>query len=175
MMMRGQLVNTYCFTVPCPHVLEWTKTSLPQQQLILDPLAGTGYWACMLAQQGFHVSASDAYPVDAPAKNFYHSKATRSFHPVELCDAEEAVRRMNAKKIPYTLLLSWPPYEDDLGARLVDLTEASHLLYIGEDIGGCCGTDNMFHKLDERYVTQSGIKPWQFPAIHDYVTLYCRK
>jgi len=170
---RARFCREFCFTVPDPRTLEFIEKHLPKQP-VLDPMAGTGYWAWMLSQLGFEVKASDLFPVDCQAKNFYHPGLERPYYPVALQDAKAAVLDCVIRNTPHTVVLSWVPYEDTVGEELLELTKATHILYIGEERGGCCGTDKMFDILESKWRLLHSHRPWQFPGIHDYVSIWER-
>ena len=66
------------------------------------------------------------------------------------------VKRMSAsvavKKWPtHTLLIVWPTYDDPWSLEVLKATKAEHVVYVGEDLGGCCATDRFFEYLGEHF------------------------
>ena len=58
------------------------------------------------------------------------------------------VARLTARHPRIGLLCSWPPHEAEWPAEAFALLAPGQLLaYIGEDCGGCCGSDAMFDVL----------------------------
>jgi hypothetical protein len=126
---------------------------------VIDPLAGTGYWAYLLQQMGVDVIASDIHP---PERTWTH---------VEVADAAAAVAGMSDR----TLLLSWPPHRRPAGTRVLRAFPGSRVIYLGEDFGGCCGTAAMFDLLRDEWGEVAEHTPIQWPGSHDYVTVFDRR
>ncbi|MFJ1539202.1 hypothetical protein ACIODS_11735 [Micromonospora chalcea] len=79
------------------------------QGRLVDPMAGTGYWAWMLTQAGVDVVAYDLHP-PAPNSEANHWHRNVSAHvTVGEADAKDSVTWSTSR----TLLLSWPPYGFD--------------------------------------------------------------
>ena len=80
---------------------------------LVDPIAGTGYWAYLLAQLGVDVICYDSNPGTELLTNGWHGDDLYA----EICakDCAEAV----ALHPDRTLLLSWPPHGQDVGARIL--------------------------------------------------------
>src|ERR1700677_4623403 len=83
---------------------------------LVDPIAGTGYWAYLLAQVGVDVVCYDLNPGTALTTNGWHGDDLYA----EICakDGAEAV----AVHPDRTLFLSWPPYDQDVPAPLAMMT-----------------------------------------------------
>jgi hypothetical protein len=164
---RHQLVKQYSWTIPDPASLEFVLKYCDRP--VLDPLAGTGYWAWLLQQNGIEVIASDLHPGD----NQWHNGAP--LHASMFSeDAVDAVKMWGAKR---TLLLSWPPYGHRIGADVVEKYihwGGNRIIYIGELEGGCCGTDTMFEFLSS-WDEVATHRPIQWFGLHDYITVYERK
>lgn len=163
---RWDLARKYAFTIPDPPTLEFILRY--GRDGILDPMAGTGYWAWMLNQLGVDVLAYDQHPPDL-VQNFYHHRNPVHF-PVRRGHAQWVAKRRGRGR---TLLLSWPPMNRD-GAETVASFTGDRIIYIGEGPGGCCGDDALFELLDSRWREVATHRPVQWSGIHDYVVVYDR-
>ena len=123
----------------------------------------------MLIQKGVDIICSDK----EPGTNAYHNGMplwTTMFTE----DALDAVKQWGQNR---TLFLSWPPYSEDIGYEIVKKyidDGGSRIIYIGENEGGCCGTEEMFQQFD-RWDEVAHHRPMQFFGMHDYITVYERK
>ena len=164
---RGKLAGQYSWGVSDPQTLAFILEHCGSR--VIDPLAGTGYWAWLLAQAGRHVIASDAIPPPGNGKpNHWHSNG-ECFVPVTEADAVDALAGIDA-----TLLLMWPPYGEAVGARIVSAYEGDSIIYYGEGEGGCCADDAMFQLFTNEWVAGADHRPIQWSGMHDYVTVYHR-
>src|SRR5580693_8109123 len=142
---------------------------------LVDPIAGTGYWAYLLAQVGVDVVCYDLNPGTALITNGWHGDDLYA----EICakDGAEAV----ALHADRTLFLSWPPYDQDVGARILMAYNGKRVIYIGEDhrvrdLGraGATGDDDMHQILDSDWTEVDSRQRVQFWGIRDRVTVYER-
>lgn len=162
---RNALVKKYAWTISDPVTLQFV-VNYCEGHKILDPLAGTGYWAFLLSQFGIDVICSDKDPFN----NKYHSGAILH-HKIVQQDAVDAVR-LNPDR---TLLLSWIPYSDPLGSSILNQYNGNRIIYIGENEYGCCADDDFFAKLERGWDEVASHRPIQWFGLHDYVTIYERK
>lgn len=165
---RTALTDRYAWTISDPATVAFVTEHAGAK--VIDPLAGTGYWAFLLMQAGADVLAFDSAPPDA-TKNHYHPQGV-TYTFVEKGDAVASVARFGEGR---TLLLSWPPYSEPLGFDVISAFAGDRIVYIGEGEGGCCGDDDMFALLDREWTQVAQRRPVQFAGMHDYVTVYVRK
>ncbi len=165
---RGELTSTYAWTVTDPATVAFVREHAGAT--VVDPMAGSGWWAHLLDQAGIAVLASDLNPPDGTKANNWHRGG--SHVPVGRADAADAVALAPAAA---TLLLSWPPYDADIGARIVEAFRGDRIIYIGEGWGGCCGDDTMFELFERDFDEVAEHRPVQFYGMHDFVTIYQRK
>lgn len=165
---RDEFVAQYAWTITTPRSVAFMAEH--SRGRLIDPLAGTGYWAYLLDQAGVDVVAYDLHPPDGSQHNHYH-KGQESHAPVMKGRAVETVT-VHADR---TLLLSWPPYDDSIGARTLRAYKGDRVIYIGEGSGGCCGTDALFDQLDDGWSEVASHAPVQWFGLHDYITVYDRK
>lgn len=171
--LRQELVPQYAWSVPDPGAIEFVAQHSGHR--ILDPLAGTGYWAYLLHQAGVRCLSSDISPAQpANVENHWHP-ATKSWVNILQRDAEEAIRVASATALyPFTLLLSWSPM-DDTSARVLNAFTGNTVIHIGEGPGGCTDSDAFFDQLFEQWEETALYLNPQFPGLHDMITVWTRK
>lgn len=180
---RRLLIPYFSFSVPSAAVIE----VLSQLSPIYEAAAGTGYWARLISEAGGTVYAYDQAPVDGPlidrvkddtypdivrANNYFNPW---SWYPVKpfsaLTTAELAAQSGD------TFMLSWPSYDKPWGGECIKayFKAGGHtLIYIGEDWGGCCGDNAMFHYLNKLGDPEVHALP-QWEGIHDSLYIYREK
>lgn len=164
---RTDLVRQYSWTITDPATVAFVASH--SRGRVVDPMAGTGYWAWLLAQHGVHVAAYDLTPPQPDSEaNRYHRNAT-VHATVTQADALDAVARHSDR----SLLLSWPPYGFD-ASPILDAYAGDRVIYIGEGEGGCCGDDAMFETLAKRWTNVAEHVPVQWLGLHDLVMVFER-
>lgn len=164
---RHELVKRYAWTITAPDTVEFVAAHLGPRAI--DPLAGSGYWAYLLGQHGIDVVASDIAPPDR-AKNEWHT-GVDPYVPITQLDAADAVAAHDQDR---TLLLAWPPYDDPIGAGIVNAYRGRRIVFIGESDGGCTGGDDMWTALSESWHEVADHRPVQWYGLHDWITVYER-
>lgn len=162
---RMELTSRYSWTVTAPETVGFVVEHCGN--LVVDPLAGSGWWAHLLGDAGVTVIASDQH--QPGGSNTYHRHTTHV--PVAELDAAAAV---DLAPDGATLLLSWAPM-DDTAYRAVKAFRGTRLIHIGEGWGGCTGDDDLFELLGREWAQVAEHRPIQFYGLHDYVTVYDRK
>lgn len=165
---RHDFTSRYSWSITDPATVAFVVEHLSARAV--DPLAGNGYWAWLLGQQGIDVAASDLHPADGTGNQWHREGSV--YVPVVQADAVDAVTVHGADR---TLLLSWPPYDDPIGYRVLDAYSGSRVVFIGEGTGGCCGDDAMWSLLETEWSGVADHKPVQWYGMHDWVTVYERK
>jgi len=199
---RAWACRVYAWSIPSTEVITALATMFADCGIV-DPLAGTGYWARVLSDVGLPVTATDLFipqigaspagydNCDAIGGNPYHRDIDPWF-PVLKADAASSAT-VNHEK---ALLLSWPPYNDDTGAKALEAYHAADgrdVIYVGEGNGGCTGDDRMHALLGDGYcssydddhtdcictveqlfkeITSMPVPQWW--GIHDRLTIYRR-
>ena len=105
-------------------------------------LAGTGYWARLLAERGVDILAFDVAPPPSPENPWFAD--SRAWFDVRVGD-EHVLERFAGR----TLLLVWPTRNEDWPGDAVERFAAAggtRLLHVGEGPGGHTG-DDRFHAL----------------------------
>jgi hypothetical protein len=160
---RSELTKRYSWTIPDPDSIEFVKRWSAGG--LVDPMAGTGYWAYVLEQAGVDVVSYDLHPGDNP---WHHSGALHT--KVTAMNAVKSVRLHPNR----TLLLAWPPYDETIGDRTVRAYGGDRVIYMGE-IGGCTGTEALHDRLDRRWEEMDEHIPVQWEGLHDRITVYQRR
>ena len=163
---RQRLVRKYCWTIPDPDTVAFVAEHAHGG--LVDPMAGTGYWAYLLAQVGVDVVCYDLNPGAALVTNGWHGEDLYA----EVCakDAAEAA----ALHPDRTLFLSWPPHARDVGARILVAYKGKRVIYIGQGHGRGTGDDQMHRILDTDWTEVDSRKPVQWWGVYDRVRVYER-
>jgi hypothetical protein len=160
--MRWGFVAAYAWTITDPEAVQFVAAF--SKGRVVDPMAGTGYWAYLLGQMGVDVACYDL----EPEKNRWHD-GEKLHVPVTQMDGEDSVKLHPDR----TLLLGWPPHASDVGHRILKAYEGDRVIYIGEGEDGCCGNDDMFDLLNT-WTPVAAHRPVQWFGIHDYITVWDR-
>ncbi|MGO8938991.1 MAG: hypothetical protein ACLQLO_18380 [Mycobacterium sp.] len=162
---RLRLVRKYCWTIPDPDTVAFVAEHA--QGALVDPIAGTGYWAYLLGQLGVDVVCYDLNPGTALVTNGWHAEDL--YARVGPKDCVEAV----ALHPDRTLFLSWPPYAQGVGARIVAAYQGNRIIYIDEDQVHT-GDDEINLILEKGWTKIDSRQPVQFWGIHDRLIVYER-
>ncbi len=161
---RHQYVKRYSWTITDPatvaFVARWSNGAL------VDPMAGTGWWAHVLQAHGVQVACFDA----DPGGNHWH-QGESLWTTVDRCEAATAVRDFPDR----TLFLAWPPYDRPDGVETLRAYGGNRLILIHEGEGGCVGDDALFEELAANWSEVAEHVPVQWFGMHDRVTVYDRK
>lgn len=164
---RTDLTSEYAWTITDPATVAFVVEHVGPR--VIDPLAGSGYWAWLLRQHNIDVAASDLKPPGTAKNQWHRGDATHT--EVVASDAVDAVTVLGDER---TLLLAWPPYDDPIGAAVLDAFRGPRVVYVGEGEGGCCGDDNMWEVLRSGWHQVAEHRPVQWWGMHDWVTVYER-
>lgn len=162
---RFDMCGTYSWAICSPGDIAWMKDVLGGRGVV-EPGAGTGYWAWQMEQAGIDVVAYEPSEQE-PANHF----ARRTWTSL-LRDDHSAPKHHPDR----ALFLCWPSYAEPWAAQSLACYEGDLLIYCGEGEGGCTADDEFFHLLAAEWeeVGDSGrhVSYW---GIHDYLTAYRRK
>lgn len=165
---RAEFVRRYSWTITDPTSVAFVAEH--SRGRLVDPMAGTGYWASVLAQSGVDVAASDLHPPTLGGKANHWHMDVAAYCPVFRADAADAVTAHPDR----TLLLSWPPYDRPV-THILDAYRGNRLIYIGEGWGGCCGDDDMFAAFERGWTQVAEHTPVQWDGMHDQIQVFDRK
>ncbi len=167
-LLRRALTMQYSWSIPDPETVVFVAEQSGGK--IIDPMAGTGYWAYLLTQAGVITLASDLDPPQPGSKDNIWHRDVAQFVEVARNDAAAAVQDVDPS---YTLFLSWPPMSS-AAARAVQAYPGDKLIYIGEDKGGCNADDSFFDLLDEQWSVSALRHLVRWEAIRDYAGVFVR-
>lgn len=129
-----------------------------------DPMAGTGWWAHVLAgTSGIHVYCSDT---NVPAGHW---------STVTFGDADLAAEDFSRPAEPIPMLLSWPPRHHDIGERAIRAYRGSRIVHMGAEGRTSDGTDEMRRILRTEWTQIDQHIPVRWPGVKDLVTVYERR
>ncbi|HTX95945.1 MAG TPA: hypothetical protein VME67_14445 [Mycobacterium sp.] len=163
---RQLLVRKYCWTIPDPDTVAFVARHADGG--LVDPIAGTGYWAYLLAQAGVDVVCYDLNPGTDLVANGWHGSDLYAQVCAKDC-AEAAARHPDR-----TLFLSWPPHGQDVGARILLAYSGNHVIYVGDGRGGATGDEQMHQILEKAWSEVDSRQPVLWWGQHDRVTVYER-
>lgn len=162
---RFDMCGTYSWAICSPGDVAWLKGILGGRGVV-EPGAGTGYWAWQMEQAGIDVAAYEP-EVQGPVNHF----ARRTWTSL-LRDDHSAPKHHPDR----ALFLCWPSYAEPWAAQALACYSGDLLIYCGEGEGGCTADDEFFHLLEAEWeeVSDSAahVSYW---GIHDYLTAYRRK
>lgn len=162
---RFDMCGTYSWAICSPGDIAWLKDILGGQGVV-EPGAGTGYWAWQMEQAGIDVAAYE--PSDQEPGNHF---ARRTWTTL-LRDDHSAPGHHPDR----ALFLCWPSYAEPWAAQSLACYEGDLLVYCGEGEGGCTADDSFFHLLEAEWEQISDCPAHvSFWGINDYLTAYRRK
>lgn len=165
---RTDYVKRYSWTITDPDSVAFVAER-PRGRLV-DPMAGTGYWAWVLTQAGVDVVAYDLNPPSPDTEANHWHRHTATHVTIGEADAKNSVGWHASR----TLLLSWPPYEFD-ASPILNAYCGDRVIYMGEDWGGCCGADAMFEAFERGWEQIAERVPVQWDGMHDIIRVYDRR
>jgi len=163
---RQLLIRKYSWTIPDPDTVAFVAQHAHGG--LVDPLAGTGYWAYLLAQVEVDTVCYDINPGAELHVNGWHGEDLHM--TVAAKDCVEAA----ALHPDRTLFLSWPPFGQDVGARVLAAYRGGRVIYIGQGRGGGTGDDEMHAILDRDWTEVDSHRPVQWWGVNDRVRVYQR-
>jgi hypothetical protein len=152
---RRELAALFAWAIPD----EGSLAVLARHGPLLECGAGTGYWAALLRARGVDLVATDLAP---PGRSWTH---------VRPASAVAAIRASFGR----TLLLCWPPYDDDSASyAALRAYRGDVLLYVGAVPGGPAGTVRFHRELELNWhpVEQAAVPAW--PGVRDRLVVYQR-
>lgn len=164
---RAQLTAKYSWTITDPGTFDFVRAHCPNR--LLDPLAGTGYWAYLLGQVGVEVFASDLRPPHPESDlNIWHAMVEQHV----LVKEENAAEAMIISEPGDTLLLSWPP-ASPVAEETLKAFRGNQMIYIGETSSTCASAE-FWALVAVNWHAIGGHTPVQFEHMHDHVTVWSR-
>ena len=164
---RRELASLFAWAVPNARALDVLAAQAP----LLECGAGMGYWAALLRARGVDVVACDARPPGRGSGNAFHRRARAPWTAVERASSLAAVRRHRGR----TLMLCWPPYDDD--AASYDVLRAYRgetLVYVGEPDEGATGSVRFRRELALNWTLAEAVPLPRWPLLRDTLMVYRR-
>jgi hypothetical protein len=160
---RRELVGRFAWAIPGPAAL----ATIADAGAVVEAGAGTGYWAALLRDRRADVVATDPA---AGGGNAYHP-AGPLWTDVDPVDGVTAVRRHRHR----TLLLCWPPPEDDAASwSVLRAYRGDVLLYVGEGPDGPAGTARFHRELALNWTATDEVAIPTWPGLRDRLTVFRR-
>lgn len=140
----------------------------------LEVMSGNGLLSRCLQDRNVDIIATDK---SMPIENSYLPLRTEQFTDIRQMDALDAIREYG-KDIDI-LVMSWPPYGDDIAYRCVEtlheVNPEAEILYIGELWGGCNADDAFFNAtmrapMDEKMYEVSELYT-PYYGLHDDISI----
>ena len=162
---RQDLIMKFSYAIPDDNAIECIAEYSP----LVEVGAGLGYWSYLLHQHGADIEAYDIALGDDNKWFCNEETRTGAWFPVKQCDAEFV------PPCDRTLLLCWPPYDDNMAFNVLSRYSGDKLIYIGEDIDGCCGNEKFFNLLYKKWKEVEYIRIPQWTGLHDFIFIYKKR
>lgn len=164
---RRELVALFAWAIPNSDALGAVARFAP----ILECGAGMAYWTALLRAHGVDAVAYDARPPGGVSANEYHPAGRRPWVSVRPAASVAAVRSHPDR----TLLLCWPPYDDEAASySVLRAYRGDVLLYIGEGSGGATGTARFHRELALNWSLLEQVDVPRWPWTSDRLLIYRR-
>jgi hypothetical protein len=163
---RRELASLFSWGVPNPRALDVIAAHAP----LVECGAGMGYWSALLKARGVDVLAYDIAPPAGGAQNDYHRFARTPWMPVAREDSARAARRHGDR----TLVLCWPPFDDDRSSySVLRAYRGDSLIYIGE-AEGATGSVRFHRELALNWTLEEEVRLPNWPKLRDGLMVYRR-
>jgi hypothetical protein len=163
---RRELASLFSWGVPNERALEVLAAHAP----LVECGAGMGYWSALLRARAVDVAAYDAAPPGAET-NAYHALPRGPWTAIEREDSMHAARRHGDR----TLVLCWPPFDDDRASYAVlRAYRGDTLVYIGERGEGATGSVRFHRELALNWSLEEEVRLPNWPRLRDTLVVYRR-
>lgn len=152
---RKALVEEYSWAVPTREAIQYISAF---DDIIYEFGAGCGYWTRLCQEHGAEVEPIDNDPPDETWTDIIKVDSHAYFDEVE-----------NS-----VVLMVWPPYGEGMAVRVVEQKPA-HVLYVGEQRGGCTASDKFFDLVEQEYGLVGKIDLPSYKVVNDDFYHYVRK
>ena len=156
--IRRKLVASYAWAVPSPDAIQLISEHGP----IIELGAGTGYWQFCLRQMGVDILSYDRNPSAPP-----------HWSPVQAGD-ETVLNDPRSPLHQRSLFLCWPPLDEPLAFRALELYRGETVVEIGEPGGGRTGTLDFSQALEARWTPVAKLALPQWPGFRDELRIWTR-
>ena len=163
---RRELAALFSWAVPNTRALDVLASHAP----LVECGAGMGYWAALLRARGVDIVAYDSTPPGGRRNNAYH-RAREPWTHVARATSVVAARRHRDR----TLVLCWPPYDDDEGSYAVlRAYRGDVVVYIGEPDEGATGSVRFRRELALNWTLSNAVPLPRWPRLRDTLMVYRR-
>ena len=163
---RRELASLFSWGVPNARALDVLATHAP----LVECGAGMGYWGALLKARGVDVLAYDLVPPAGEAANEYHRFSRAPWTAIEREDSVRAARRHGDR----TLVLCWPPYDDDRASySVLRAYRGDTLVFIGET-EGATGSVRFHRELALNWTLEDEVRLPNWPRLRDGLMVYRR-
>ncbi|AYV80888.1 MAG: hypothetical protein Harvfovirus9_18 [Harvfovirus sp.] len=162
----GQLVTFrkhFGYSIPSNGAIQKMKKFIDGQK-VLEIGAGMGLFAYLLSIEKVDVVATDDYSWGTSSSGY-------NFMKIEKLSYAQAIARYIDRKI---LLIIWPPFNDPMAERALDLWKGDKIIYIGEPKTYACATDRFFEILEADYELIETIDIPHIEGLFDKIYFYQR-
>jgi hypothetical protein len=164
---RRELASLFSWAIPTEPALAVLARHAP----LVECGAGMGYWAALLRARGVDALAYDLAPPGRGARNAYHRRGRQPWTEVQAAPAAAAVRRHRER----TLLLCWPPYDDDAASYgALRAYRGDVLVHIGERDEGATGSVRFHRELRLNWTLAEELELPHWPRLRDRLMVYRR-
>jgi hypothetical protein len=150
--LRLSLIEEFAFSVPTRPAIEAIAERCPR---VAEVGAGTGYWAWLLARAGVDVVTIERTP---PRRQWFPATHRR----------RSALRHYPG----HALFFCWPPYWNEMAARVLARHPDRDVVYAGEAANGCTGSASFHLALRHRYDLVTSVPLPGFLGLRDGLRIY---
>jgi hypothetical protein len=152
----------YSWAIPNDAAIE----SIQKYRKIIEIGAGTGYWAMLLSKQDVDMVAYD----DGSWSQKPEFQFNKQWFDVQTGDETRILEHPDR-----TLMLCWPPRNNEVASKALNLYTGQVLIYIGEprEMGGT-GTPAFFDALERDFKVIEVVDLPHWPGYGDKVYIYQR-
>ena len=163
---RRELAALFSWAVPNTRALDVVAAHAP----LVECGAGMGYWAALLRARGVDIVAYDSAPPGTRRKNAYHHPRKPWTHVARATSVVAARRHRDC-----TLILCWPPYDDDEASYAVlRAYRGDTFIYIGEPDDGATGSVRFRRELALNWTVRHAVPLPRWPRLRDTLMVYRR-
>jgi hypothetical protein len=163
---RCELASLFSWGVPNARALDVLAAHAP----LVECGAGMGYWSALLKARGVDVLAYDIAPPADEAQNNYHRSPRSPWMSITREDSVRVARRHGDR----TLVLCWPPFDDDRSSySVLRAYRGDTLIYIGE-AEGATGSLRFHRELALNWSLEDEVRLPNWPKLRDGLMVYRR-
>ena len=184
--LRDSYIDNFGFSIITQEVIEDLQKIIGSRKC-LEVMGGTGFLSKCLKDAHVDIICTDDKSWANAEKRIYENWKKEKIDIVQL-DALTAIDEYDTRDV---IIMSWPPYMDSIDVEVLKkcIDGKKTLIYIGEDEGGCTGTDGFFEMIGDltdkhkvrtnHYYAQNtpeyidfNVRMPQFHGIHDQVFFF---